>query len=71
MTIRRLQHTPPSSASAAKALFRLKALSLLLVVAGLLTPSLPTSALAVPAAPQAPQLMLAKVYQRRGVVREW
>jgi hypothetical protein len=59
------QHKPrtsPVHASASTAFFRLRALHLLLVLAGMLTPILPTSALAVVAAPQAPQLMLAKVY---------
>jgi len=54
--------SPSSRASAPAAFFRLKVLQLLLVAAGLLSPALPTSALAVAAAPQAPQLMLAKVY---------
>lgn len=52
------------------ALFRLKALHLLLVVAGLLTPALPAvsaasaaASQATPAAPAAPLLMLAKAYQ--------
>jgi len=48
--------------SAPTIFFRLKALHLLLAVAGLLTPTLPTSAFAA-AAPQAPQLMLAKAYR--------
>jgi DNA ligase 1 len=55
--------TPSSRASAPAAFFRLKALHLLLVLAGMLTPALPTSALAVAAVPQAPELMLAKVYR--------
>lgn len=55
---------PPSSRALAPAtFFHLKALHLLLVLAGLLTPALPTSALALAAAPQAPELMLAKVYR--------
>ncbi|WP_411883390.1 DNA ligase [Polaromonas sp. YR568] len=62
MTTRHIQHTPPSGASAPASFFRLKTLHLLLVFAGLLTPALPSSALAVSAAPPAPQLMLAKVY---------
>ena len=60
------QHKPrtsPVHASASTAFFRLRALHLLLVLAGMLTPILPTSALAVVAAPQAPELMLAKVYR--------
>ena len=60
------QHSSPTSSSPTPtptAFFRLKALHLLLVLAGLLTPALPTSALAVSAAPQAPDLMLAKVYR--------
>lgn len=43
--------------------FRLKALHLLLAVAGLLTPTLSTPAFAATAAPQAPELMLAKAYR--------
>lgn len=66
------QHLQQShSSSVPAAFFRLKALSLLLVVAGLLTPALPTSALAVPAAPLAPQLMLAKVYHPGIAVPEY
>jgi DNA ligase 1 len=54
-------HAPRTSAPAV--FFRLKALQLLLAVAGLLTPALPITAFAATAAPQAPQLMLAKAYR--------
>jgi DNA ligase-1 len=69
MATRHLRHT--SSSGFPAALFRLKALHLLLVFAGLLTPALPASALAVSAAPQAPQLMLAKVYHPGVAVPEY
>jgi DNA ligase-1 len=66
-----LQPSCSGSSFIPAAFFRLKALSLLLVVAGLLTPALPTSALAVATAPQAPQLMLAKVYHPGIVVPDY
>ena len=48
--------------SAPTAFFHLTALHLVLAIAGLLTPALPTPAFAAAAVPQAPQLMLAKAY---------
>ncbi|WP_411880424.1 DNA ligase [Polaromonas sp. YR568] len=71
MTSRPIHRTNPSRVSAPATCFRLKALHLLLVFAGLLTPALPASALAVSAAPQAPQLMLAKVYHPGVAVRDY
>jgi DNA ligase 1 len=54
---------PASRTPAPAAFFRLKALHLLLVVTGLLTPALPVPAFAGTAPQQAPQLMLAKAYR--------